>query len=237
MSLCRKSKGSQANTISSFTQEQLNKSGEIYNKRKDIIKIRERLQNLVTSPKYWITLATYIHGGCSKEKFDEEMAIYLPNNESKILHNELIRSILFNAHFSTCPPPGYVLHGRSSIHQKPKNKKVLNLNIRSGEMKSFHSFSAVNLRHIPTIIQLSSRLSQSRNIIIDNDALNLLFLELKQYILSLLQQSVSLSIKNTQNSDSMIIHPTIVLHALKMNPKFSSILTPSTISKIQLYSD
>ena len=104
-------------------------------------------------------------------------------------------------------------------------------------MKSFHSLLAVNLRHIPTIIQLSSRLSQTKNINIDDDALNLLFLELKQFILTLLQQSVSLTMKNIQSPDSTIILPTAVLHTLKMNPRFNSILTPSTISKFQLYSE
>lgn len=235
MSLCRKSKGSQVHIISSFTQEQLNKSGEIYTKRKDINQIKARLQKLVTSQEYWPTLAKFIYGEYSKQKFDEAMAIYLPNSESKKLHNELIRAILFNAHFSISPPPGFDKSYRSTNKQSKKHKQtfITNKNI---EMKSFHSLLAANLGHIPTIIQLSSRISQNKNIQIDDDALNLLFLELKQYILTLLHQSVSLSMKNAQNSETMIILPSAVLHALEINPNFSSILTPSTISKFQIYS-
>lgn len=237
MSLSRKSKGSQVNTCSSFTQQQLNKSGEIYSKRKDINQIKANLQKLVSSQEYWSTLAKFIHGGCSKQNFDEAMATYLPNHKSRKLHNELIRAILFNAHFSAIPPPEYANFDRKQIITKDrKQRQILNASPNIGEMRSYHSLSSADLRHIPTIIQLSSRLSQTKNIQVDDDALTLLFLELKKYILTILQQSVSLSNKSFMNSNTTIILPATVLHVIKMNPNLSSILTPSTISKFQLSS-
>ncbi|KAK8893401.1 hypothetical protein M9Y10_021821 [Tritrichomonas musculus] len=77
----------------------------IYSKRRDCISLKKDLLKRVNKDEYSKTLIAYLHGSITKEFFDEKMSTILTTATAKIMHNELIRSILFNAHFTMTPPP------------------------------------------------------------------------------------------------------------------------------------
>lgn len=79
----------------------------LYTKRKDVLGVKDKLMRLVKNPLYWDSLSRFIHGQMKKTEYDKVMEAYLDTNEKRALHNEFIRTILYNAHFSVIPPPVY----------------------------------------------------------------------------------------------------------------------------------
>ncbi|OHT12349.1 hypothetical protein TRFO_17822 [Tritrichomonas foetus] len=232
MSFCRESKASQVQAIEAYQRKCLENSGKIYTTRKDISKIRSRLHNLVTSPDYWMTLARFIHGGCPKQKFDEAMAVYLPNNEAKKLHNEFIRAILFNAHFSSVPPPEYI---STRPTERDDQRKSFPQNQFKNDIKVFNSYSAADLRHLPSLDQLSKRVAILTDMDVDEAANMALFHELKSFIVSLLTKCVQLRTRNYNSSRSMTITPAQILHTVNNCSELRSIISPSILAKFELY--
>ncbi|OHT16255.1 hypothetical protein TRFO_41903 [Tritrichomonas foetus] len=189
------------------------KPDSIYTKRKDVLNIKSRLLTLVQNPEYWETLTHFLRGECSKQKYDETIDLYLTTNETRILHNDLIRSILYNAHFAAVPPPGIPMPQRklpdhiNMKTQRPQKTKV----------KLFCSYSASDLGHIPSIEQLSSRVGYLTTLKVDNSALALLFSELKHYIISVLQQCTEIGQNNCENSEKVIVSPSQIEYVLSAN--------------------
>lgn len=179
-------------------------------KRKESLKIKSRLLNLIKDPEYWNVLSQFLKGECSKQRYDEAMNIYLKTNEARLLHNDFIRSILFNAHFSPIPPPGVALpQGKLPDHVKENlNKKHFKI-----KRKMFNSYSSVDLGHIPSIEQLSSRVAQLTSIKVENSAISLLFDELTHYILMVLKMCKD-SIPQFSDKSNIIISASQIINVL-----------------------
>ena len=188
-------------------------NNQIYTERKDVMVIKKRLLALIDDPEYWKTLSMFVFGECSKQKYDEMIDVYLTTNELRVLHNELIRSILFNAHFSTVPPPGVPMPKKSlpeHLNQYPKT-------IQRSKFKLFNSFCASDLRHIPSLEQLARRVSYLTSMKVDNAALELLFYELKKYIIVVLQQCTQVNKNREINNERNVILPSQLQYVLSSN--------------------
>lgn len=179
-------------------------------KRKDVLNLKSRLLNHVKNPDYWKILSQFLKGECSKQKYDEAMDIYLQTNEARLLHNDFIRAILFNAHYSPIPPPGI------PIPQKKLPDHIkLNLNKKHYKIKKkmLNSYSSVDLGHIPSIEQLSSRVSQLTSIKVDNSAISLLFDELNNYILMVLKICTE-SVPEISNQSNVTISANHIINVM-----------------------
>lgn len=107
--------GSQTLPCSESGSDQTPPTSSVYSRR-DVLGIRQKINDLIPGKDvYWKVLSLYIHGMCSKEKFDMMIKEQLQSDELRFLHNELLRAILFNAHFSPCPPPNIKLPARINL--------------------------------------------------------------------------------------------------------------------------
>lgn len=192
----------EAEAVQAGGVKSLEKSTEIYTKRKDVIAIKERLLQLVPAEEYWSILNKFINGECSKVKYDEIIEKILLTNEMRILHNEFIRGIIYNAHFSTLPPPGISPPRSVPADIKPK------VGNRAQKMKSVETFTAAEMGHIHSVEQLSSRLAvllRASRVRVDHKALLYLHKQLKQYVVLLLQKAVDLTTKDYLTPSKMKI--------------------------------
>ncbi|KAK8842268.1 hypothetical protein M9Y10_026502 [Tritrichomonas musculus] len=73
-------------------------------RRKDSQEIKRRLMLLVDENAYMITFNSFLQGKLSKPVFDQVMKKILSKPGALELHNLLLKSILFNANFSTVAP-------------------------------------------------------------------------------------------------------------------------------------
>lgn len=73
-------------------------------RRKDSQEIKRRLMLLVDENAYMITFNSFLQGKLSKTVFDQVMKRILSKPGALELHNLLLKSILFNANFSTVAP-------------------------------------------------------------------------------------------------------------------------------------
>lgn len=74
--------------------------------RRDVLALKARLLATVEFDEYWPTLTKFLRGEMGKAEYDALMQRCLRNDEARALHNELIRSLIFNARFAAAPPPG-----------------------------------------------------------------------------------------------------------------------------------
>ena len=212
----------------------IHNSSNIYSTRKDCLAIKNKLLEIVNDEEYWNILACFIHGQCSKDNFDLKMSQFLKTTEAKILHNDLIRSIIFNAHFSMIPPPNVELpkimppqHVRKTV-EKPGND-IQNT-------AHYMTYTASDLRHLPSINQLQHRIKillSGRNLEgTESKATGIIFKELKKFILLLLESSVSLlSFRGSGDPKDMMITTDQVLHVLNNNQKLAGIVSSSVMTK------
>lgn len=212
-------------------KERHEKSAEIYLRRKDILGIKARLLDLVPAEEYWLTLRKFIHGECNKVKYDEAISTHLTTNEMRILHNQLIRAIIFNAHFSTLPPPGVVIPS----HVIPEHMKSRAWS--SQKMKSMETFSSVEMGHLPSLEQLSSRIAillKSSKVKVDNSALSQLLLELKKYIVLVLKKTVDLSTKDCLTPSNMNISASHITHVIRNFSSLGNTISHNVLAKMPM---
>ena len=177
----------QVEDAAEIARQRIRNSPQIYVQRKDILGIKSRLLSLVPDPIYWETLSKFVNGECSKVKFDEVIAKQLKTNEMRILHNELIRSILFNAHFSTVPPPGVF----------PVQKQEQKADVRPVvPNRTFATYSASDLGHLHSPDQLSARVAvllKGSKMKMEARGLMVLLVEVKRYAATILRRSLELA--------------------------------------------
>lgn len=82
--------------------------------RRNTLAIKHRLLEVVADNEYWDILVAYLQGKCSKSEYDIAIRKCIATPEAEYLHNELIRSIIFNAHFAKKPPPNVELPMKSN---------------------------------------------------------------------------------------------------------------------------
>ena len=214
-------------------RERIHNSAAIYSKRQDTLALKEKILAQVQSPDYWPTFAAFIHGQCSKAKYDACMADALTTDEVKELHNELIRSILFNAHFSMVPPPGYEDAPPTPIPQLPRTPPP-NLVTKNGTLQTF---TAADLRHLPSINQIKGRvgvLLNDLNIKVDSKAANCIITELKQYMHQILKQSLALASSGEGMGNEPLVTSAHIIHVLRNNAQLASIVSPTVMSKFAI---
>jgi hypothetical protein len=210
--------------------EALRNSGQIYTKRKDVLGIKARLLELVSDEDYWTTLALYIHGECPKWRFDETMDLYLTTNRARILHNEFIRSIIFNAHFSCVAPPNIWLPARPI----PEHVAAQRHRLPPTRLPSFTSFCAADLGHLPSAEQLSKRILliiAGKNLRIDPAAVPILFTTLKHYLILLLQNCLELVVRNCDAGQAVVVRSVHIGYALRSNATIASVVSPQLFAK------
>lgn len=179
-------------------------------KRKELLNIKTRLLDIVKNPQYWTTLCEYLTGNCSKQKFDGIMLTCLKSNEARVLHNEFIRAILFNAHFSPIPPPGIQLSNQHIPESQIKGKHQILKSENKNDTSS-------NLGHIPSIEQLSARIAHMTSMKIDNSALSLLFSELQHYLVTILKCCVEEKLRISDHSPH-VISPSQISYVISKFP-------------------
>jgi hypothetical protein len=219
--------GESADTL----RERIANSSQIYSTRKDCQSLKQRILALVEDPGYWSTLACFLHGQCSKQTFDDAMHGFLKTPEVRILHNELIRSIIYNAHFAMSPP-------ENTIVPRPEIPQHIKKAASSGSVSanaSFATYTATDLRHLPSISQLSNRIEillNSRKIRVDSKAAGLIFAQLKRFIVRLLENSTALlSIRSTGERNPVKITTTQIVHVICADADLVAVVSPAILTK------
>lgn len=223
----------QTGDMNSSLSERMKNSSSIYKNRKDLMPIKMELQKEVPEPswaEYWNTFGNFIYGQCSKTKFDEVMERCLTTNKAKLLHNELIRSILFNAHFSMTPPPGVEIPAHKPLQKPPEETpKILD-----NQNTKFFSYTAADLHHLPSIYQLEKRvqvLTTEFSLSMSNEAMNTILNELKKYIDTILKKSRELAASEGLATGRTVVTLEHIQHTLKSEEYFSRLISPCVRTK------
>lgn len=210
----------------------INTKSLIYNIRKDVRSIENKILREVNNPDYLHTLASFIHGQISKDEFDKKMDQFLFTNELKLLHNELLRAIIFNAHFSLIPPPGVIvpkkeptITPKKSLPPMPKPKNL-----------DFKTFTSFEMMHLPSIIQLNNRIrfilySNSIKLKLDPEVANQLQKNLFLFILQILKDCLSLTNSSFSLSESALIQPQHLIHSYYSGSVLTKVLSDEVITK------
>lgn len=132
------------------------KPAAYYATRRDVVGIKQKiLSGVPDSKEYWRVLSLYIYGMCTRSQFDTMVREQLISDELCFLHNELLRAILFNAHFSRIPPPNVRFESTTPVTNIPKP-----LHVVGGPQKKnlhFSTFTAAELQRLPTSKDLAKR--------------------------------------------------------------------------------
>lgn len=211
----------------------LKPAANFYSHRKNVGEIRQKLQEIVPEQQYWKTFALFAHGMCSKPQFDHVMNKYLITDEAKYLHNELLRRIIFNAHFSRIPPPDVPI--TRFIKPKPVAPPIKPFG-HDPKVEVFHfkPATAFDLGYIPSVKDLGFRVSQLleyHKINADQEAIQQIYYELRRYIIKLLKKSYEMISPSPNYMEPKTITTQNVLYILKSNEIISSIVSFSVISK------
>jgi hypothetical protein len=223
----------QVGESSGTLHERVSNSSRIYSTRKDCQDLKDRISAQVNDPDYWNIFASFLHGQCSKQTFDERMDVFLKTTELKLLHNELLRAIIYNAHFAMTPP----LNVPIPRTEPPDHVRKVTLPTSTGT--SFMTFTAADLRHLPSISQLTERIEillTPRKIRLDSSlesqATALIFAQLKKFVLRILENCVTmLAVGPTGERGAIRITPDQILHVLRANEELVSVVSPAVLTK------
>ncbi|OHT09754.1 hypothetical protein TRFO_21282 [Tritrichomonas foetus] len=200
----------------------------IYRKRVDILKLKQQLFEIVDENEYIPLVTTFFHKKLSKEDFDERIYRILVTEEAKNLHNQIIRGIIYNAHYSTIPPPNVTIPKTNPTPPKPKAPPHI------GKMKNldFHTYMAADLRHLQSIFQMHERIMfilyiKSHKLKVDPNAVQIVQQKLISYILNLLRESLKFANPVNTYKESPNILPQHIMHIYNSMNLFS----PEIITK------
>jgi hypothetical protein len=199
----------------------------VYSLRRNSNQIKARLLFLVGDSEYWGVLSAFVHGQCSKQAFDESMQRLLKTPEVQILHNDLIRAILYNAHFAMVPPDGVTM----PYPEVPPHVKKNAPPVRSA---SFATYSAADLRHIPSAAQLVERVAflfTSRKIRIEAKATTLLHTELRKYVAKVLERCLALLAVKGVGEHRLAITVDLLMHVIASTRELRLGISPSVSAK------
>jgi hypothetical protein len=156
---------------------------------------------------------------------------YLRTTEAKLLHNELIRGIIYNAHFAMRPPDNVTLPSPAA---PPPAAKVTPAPPTRLE-RPLVTNTAGDLRHLPSVAQLAERMGfllGSRKLTADKRATTLLFAQMKRYALYLLENSCALvNLKGERERREMLVTTQQLLHVLAWNRELTSVISPTVFTK------
>ena len=207
---------------------------DIYSNRKDTISLKNKLDEYVDS-RYWVLLSRFLHGMCPKTTYESEMKDILQSEEAKFLHNELLRSIIFNAHFSRIPPPG--VHIPKSNRHHSYIHETTNTQISPTEFcknQTFNTFTASDFHHIQSINQLSQRMriiASDKITSFDSKSVGVILSSLKSFLSRILSASYKLRSIGSPPDEPVVITVQQVIHALKKDPVLSDFVSPFLFAK------
>lgn len=210
-------------------------SPDSYLKRIDTNEIRQRLEKLVPSPEYWRVFRLFIHGRCERAEFDACVEQNLKTNEQKHVHNELIKGIIYNAHYSAISPKGFVMKRRPIPKQKEHTDEVIPPQRKTQKLKTY---LAADLHAIPSIVELQKRLEQKSRelgVAVSRETVSVIHSELKRFITYLLENSLSTVGKPPTTKRTLVVTTENVKTAINANTKISSIISSSVLSRFSNY--
>ena len=210
------------------------RNGNIYSKRKDTISIKNKLEDYVDD-RYWSLLSRFLHGMCPKSTYDSEIKDILQNDEAKFLHNELLRSIIFNAHFSRIPPPGVPIPTNNQRHINKRDKSNGSIfPTDTAKNQSFSTFTASDFGHIQSINQLSQRMriiASEKVASFDSKSVGVILSSLKSFLNRILKHSYELRASSVHAGGPVVVTAQQVLHALRTDPILSGFVSPFLFAK------
>jgi hypothetical protein len=125
-----------------------------YKRREDVERLRSELEDSVPDfQEYRAVLARFIHGQCLRSEFEEMVQSQLTTDELRALHNEFLRAILHNAHFSMAPPPNVPAPRRPP----PRVPRPVAVAPPRRPPSVFSSCTAGDLRHLHSVDELARR--------------------------------------------------------------------------------
>lgn len=213
-------------------QRLLEREREHYSTRKDVLEIRAALERVVSDKdRYFSLMSNFIHGQCTKNRFQKEVLELLQTNEARVLHNKLIRAIIYNAHFSTVPPPGVSL---PPPEFRPTTQIQPIPTVRICQNAHFSTFTAADLGHLQSGEQLTNRVTllmmgRSPRIPVDEEAVTQLHLNLIKYIGLILKRGLDAA--NITRPATLRVHH--ILHMIKEDSLCSAVTSTALLTKYQ----
>jgi hypothetical protein len=223
----RESGGVQAGEPPERSLERMAHCAAVYADRRDLAPLKARLLAAVGDPDYWTTLACFVSGECPKRFFDDAMRVFLRTDDAKRLHNELIRALIFNAHFAARPPDGVAPPAPPAAPPPPPAAPPA----RPGRPLALGT--AADLRHLPSVAQLRDRVAAllaERGLAAGSAAAPALFAALKRYTLRLLECSCAL----LRAGAATAVAPAHVLHAVAGSDALRSVVSPTLLQKFSV---
>jgi hypothetical protein len=178
----------QASPIAAADVQALSELTSFYRRRQDVERLRSELEESVPDfQEYAAVLARFIHGQCPRSDFDEMVQAQLSTDRLRALHNEFLRAILHNAHFSTMPPANVA----QTKHPPLRAPRPIAAAPHRREPSVFASCTASDLHHLPSVDELAKRvefLVKLKGIAsVEAPAVRILFKALKSAVRRLLQ--------------------------------------------------
>lgn len=169
-------------------------------RRRDCIAIKNELLKKINAEDYLSTLNTFFQGNCSKDQFDDKMREILPTQKTRILHNILMSSIIFNAHFSISPPSNTNCPTSHSLDDpKLVNFENIDINDDNNSMKSLEDY------HLPSIKQLNSRIktivSEMEIDSVEIKAVDLIYKSVLSFVMLILYNSIEHTKEDSVNNE------------------------------------
>lgn len=210
-------------------------SPEGYNRRIDTCEIRERLQKLVPSPDYWRVFRLFLHGKCDRSEFDKCIEQNLKTNEQRHIHNELIKGIIYNAHYSMISPKGFVLKKQAITKRKEPETDIMPQQRKTQKLKTY---TAADLHGLPSIMELQKRLEQKSHelgVAISRETIFIIHAEMKRFVFYLLESSLSTVGKPQSTKRTLNITTENIKTAINMDTKIASIVSSAVLSRFSNY--
>ena len=210
----------------------------IYKERRDVLSIKKKILENVSDPdKYWESLSLFFKCQISKQEFETRMNKFLNTNELKHLHNSMLRMIIFNAHFSSTPPPGVKIpKPRCKAKSENNNSNIPKPTRTKVKKTSFQTFLAADMRHLPNGNQAFERIRfmffiKKENLKIEPEVAPVLREKLYQFINVLLKQCLTLSRTPSSIEENARIELFHLIHLYKNGSLLSKVMSPSLIQK------
>jgi hypothetical protein len=202
------------------------------NDRRDILSIKHDLLELVANEEYWPTFRDFVSGRCPRAIFDCVMQESLLTVQAKQLHNELIRSILQNAHFSVVPPPGVVVP--TIVYPVQKFSKKCPMRPKGIDMSSLQSFTASDFGLIPGLDHFRRRieeiLKRGANVKVPNRTVGEMKKYVIRFILRLLGDCLDLIGASSLDNQCRVIRLDIVIQVVTNSGKYSGAVSDQVLS-------
>jgi hypothetical protein len=212
-----------------LTLAYLSSFGSCYHTRRDVLHTRALLESSLSDfPRYLNVLALFLHGLCGRDDFDAMVQTQLVSDQLCALHNEFLRSILHNAHFSMVRPPNVTISKRSL----PEPPAGVPSGFRVPE-RPWVLLTAADLRRLPTRREIVERLRRLPPPVVEEGAAALVCSAVRQFARMVLQSACGLQPRGLTARDRPRIHAEQLLFVCR-HGGLDRVISPSVIIKYSL---